>query len=916
MTSWHGLRRLGLALVVTLSLSFVCVACGDNGGAEKKGGILSPITNLFSGDEKKEEKPAPAMEEESMAKEDTPRRDPRTDDLEAIQEEIRRLRMGGDSLVEPRDTSTKMADADERLKQYAGDLSLEAQHKRVVSLGLYRDGLAAENNGDVTKALELYKGAWETDPTNVEAEKKYWEMMAVINQDRYGDLRTDWERMSDTRAAQVELIRLQLQNDYDDGVKFYNQGKYDDAIKKFNSVFDRIEFSPLEIDVQNYRDNAAEYLKRAKAGKLIQDAEEKKRVQEEALSLAEGKEAERDAVKRANVQKWLMEARNAFAMEKYETVGQKCKLILQNDPNNVEAKKLLQNAEEASLDYVSEKIRRQQIRAWQNQMLDFQEILTPWWDPDNVVFPEIRANEPVNETGLGIYLGGEGGGGVGGDAARRILAETHIQNLDFQQRSLIDLVSLLQDRTGLNMVMDNDYADIATAPVINLKVRDVSAARVFSILNDMYGVDYDVLEQGDNSNSRPTLFVTHASRTGGQREIFRHYIADILNPATDYPATDILFGNKANPSFAEEVEIDTEAVEVNDREQRAKELVKLIKAAVEPHSWDQKDQYGETPVVTVTDDGYLMVKHTRRVQQAVAGMVGDMRRVNGIMVSIETAFITITDDTLNRLVSELGFDDTRDGNVVAGNTGGTNNNGDENRDAGAFFHELNPERRVGTRNDADLTSNGGFQGNFQFLDDFEVAYTFQAVKKDSRTKAVTAPRLTLFNSQRANVARVNSRSYIQDYDVQVATGTSIFDPVIGHVDSGVVLDVRPTVSHDLRYIDLELHTTLSDIAPNMRTLPAAVGGPNSPVIELPELDVQSISSTMRIPDGGTLMIGGNRSITDANNELNVPFIEKIPVLNFFFGSKQRQLFQASTVILVRAKVIVLDEALEHQLGEQ
>ena len=108
-----------------------------------------------------------------------------------------------------------------------------------------------------------------------------------------------------------------------------------------------------------------------------------------------------------------------------------------------------------------------------------------------------------------------------------------------------------------------------------------------------------------------------------------------------------------------------------------------------------------------------------------------------------------------------------------------------------------------------LTALGG--GTFQvtFIDDFAFSVILRATEKSASLRELTAPSLTVYNTQRANLTVVNQISFVQDFDVEVAQTSFIADPVIGVVQDGLTLDVRPTVSNDRQYITMELRPTVA-----------------------------------------------------------------------------------------------------------
>ena len=60
----------------------------------------------------------------------------------------------------------------------------------------------------------------------------------------------------------------------------------------------------------------------------------------------------------------------------------------------------------------------------------------------------------------------------------------------------------------------------------------------------------------------------------------------------------------------------------------------------------------------------------------------------------------------------------------------------------------------------------------------------RATEKSLAARTLTAPVITVYNTQRANLTVVNQLSYIQDFDVEVAQTSFIADPIVDVVKSG------------------------------------------------------------------------------------------------------------------------------------
>ena len=166
----------------------------------------------------------------------------------------------------------------------------------------------------------------------------------------------------------------------------------------------------------------------------------------------------------------------------------------------------------------------------------------------------------------------------------------------------------------------------------------------------------------------------------------------------------------------------------------------------------------------------------------------------------------------------------------------------------------------------------------------------------------------MFNTQRANLTVVNQLSYIQDFDVEVAQTSFIADPIVGIIQDGLTLDVRPTVSNDRRYITLELQPTVANLVEPIPTFATTLASSFAPVIiQLPELRLQQARVTVRIPDKGSILIGGLKNISTEDRASETPWIARIPVLSFFFSRKGRSDEISHLMILVRAEITDLRE---------
>jgi type II secretory pathway component GspD/PulD (secretin) len=194
-----------------------------------------------------------------------------------------------------------------------------------------------------------------------------------------------------------------------------------------------------------------------------------------------------------------------------------------------------------------------------------------------------------------------------------------------------------------------------------------------------------------------------------------------------------------------------------------------------------------------------------------------------------------------------------------------------------------------------------------FLNDTLAEAVLRAVTKYGTRNIVDAPSLTVYNGQQASINVTNFVSYVKDFDVEIATAAAIADPIISVIAEGVVLDVKPVVSSDRRFITMQLKPTVTTLQRPIPTFTTSLGIGTSVTIEIPELTIQRARTTVTMPDGATLMLGGWKLIEDQDLDSGIPYLNKIPGLTFLFSRKGKFTNKQKLVILVRGKIVIPEE---------
>jgi type II secretory pathway component GspD/PulD (secretin) len=78
-------------------------------------------------------------------------------------------------------------------------------------------------------------------------------------------------------------------------------------------------------------------------------------------------------------------------------------------------------------------------------------------------------------------------------------------------------------------------------------------------------------------------------------------------------------------------------------------------------------------------------------------------------------------------------------------------------------------------------------------------------------------------------------------------------------------------------------------------------------IQLPEIQVESIRTTVSVPDKGTILMGGQRRFEEVEIESGVPVLSKIPIVNRFFTNRIDAETELTVVMLMRPEIVIQSE---------
>lgn len=202
----------------------------------------------------------------------------------------------------------------------------------------------------------------------------------------------------------------------------------------------------------------------------------------------------------------------------------------------------------------------------------------------------------------------------------------------------------------------------------------------------------------------------------------------------------------------------------------------------------------------------------------------------------------------------------------------------------------------------------------QFLDDVQVDFLITATQADQRSVALTAPRLTFTNGQTANIFVVTQQAFVSDLQPIVGDSAVGFDPTVSVASEGVTMLVEGVISSDRRFVTMNIDAGVARIDGFAREAVSAVAGgqlvnsaDTNSFIQLPTITVTRVRTTATVPDEGTVLLGGQRLVTEVEVETGVPVLSKIPIINRFFTNRVESKEEQTLLILLKPTILIQSE---------
>lgn len=456
-------------------------------------------------------------------------------------------------------------------------------------------------------------------------------------------------------------------------------------------------------------------------------------------------------------------------------------------------------------------------------------------------------------------------------------------NLDFRNMELSNVVALLAQKAGINVIAGTEVTGTVTA-----NLRGIPLRRAMEMVLRMNGLGM-VEEEGIYR------IVPYEEAVAARRETEMVYLKNAQANDIKKTLSEVLPPSDA-PLVSISANAATNVLIISGAEKLVREMSTLARSL----------DVAEPALPTVTEAIKLNYSAPPEVAAMVKGMltpeVGqvalDERSRHIIVTDIPVVVEQIRDliTTVDLPVKQVSIETMIIDAVMA----------DSSQTGVDWVASLLQRRNtrgevVGSLQNLDFVSTLGVPQAASALafgiltDDIDIRAIISAEVASNNAKLVANPMVTTVENRPARITIAQEIPY-QEL-TQSTTGPPISSTEFKEV--GTILQVTPRVTHD-QHIIVELDAKQSD------TKGTSITG-------IPPEDKRETQTTLRVKDSQTIYIGGLRRFDDENTVRKVPVLGDVPVMNFLF--RRNTVIKENTELLIFMTCHILPDILP-ELTEQ
>jgi len=182
----------------------------------------------------------------------------------------------------------------------------------------------------------------------------------------------------------------------------------------------------------------------------------------------------------------------------------------------------------------------------------------------------------------------------------------------------------------------------------------------------------------------------------------------------------------------------------------------------------------------------------------------------------------------------------------------------------------------------------------------------QLLETQGEVRVLSSPRISTLNNQKAVIKVGTDEFFVTDVSTTTTSligGTTApdLDITLTPFFSGISLDVTPQIDENGQ-VTLHVRPTVSRVQDQNKSI--QLGGEDN-VFNLPLAlsTTRQSDSIVRARSGQVVVIGGLLENRNTNNDANIPWASKLPIVGGLFQQQRKALEQTELVILMRPQVV-------------
>lgn len=788
------------------------------------------------------------------------------------------------------------------------DMALEIQVKKETARQAYQEALKKKENLQFEEAEVLLDKAVTLDPSFEEA-------MVELDMIRYqldklsGEQAVTTRTFLDSQKLRIQEARAQMERLYAEGRAMMADKHYKSAAEKFKRVVEINNFYPWNLNRPELVELARKSATIAEDLAQKQLVAEKRRLDKEIAEMADYQRAHDLVYIKNRIKELKRRTWEAFRAGEYKKTLILCKHILSIDPNDTEIQSLLVRTRRLNHIITQDQIQRKTARNRDLVIRDIEEAAIPYQDIFR--YPPRKEWEKLGSTKLSLEERVQAEEPIENLNIARKLETTKIKSISFENRPLKEVLDYLQTISNISFVANKQAQDSMEMGELTVDLPEVTNLSLLDVLQL-------VLEQAGSTEPysyqiKSGAIIIGPSETLKKRMFTEFYpINDIAASRPDFPAPPLSIRLKTQDDSggldAGGGVFDTDDGESQKPSVGPEKLVELIQSRI----FEEDEENGSVE----HQSGRLVVNTTLPNHAKIKELLEQLRKLSGIQVSVEARFLDIQDNLLEEIGVDIGGPVE---SALSYPIPDVNGLGTSVASGYAFIDRgLAYETRSTVISDYsgflgtevtpfNIGNEGGMALQWNLIENYQLEAIMTTVAKTQKTHTLDAPRVLAFDNQIAHTMVINQIAYIKDVDVNQTGVSPVINPLIGSFRVGSMLEIRPTVTHDRKYVILEVKPTSARHVDSKYAQLSLAQGYTMVEVELPVILLSQIKTTITIPDGGTVLVGGLKKIIEQERSIGIPVLQRIPVLNLLFGRRGQTRLRNNQFVLIKANILSIKE---------